>query len=77
MKFNRPPSRDLRAALYSSIPEANASFLSNEEALVKPVTDKSVAAGQPAPLNANMKPEVQKLIELLKFDPDYRTSKGR
>lgn len=62
------------------VPEANASFMANEEALVKLVTDKSVdvvvvAAGQPAPLIANMKPEAQKLIKLLKFDPDHPTSK--
>lgn len=62
------------------IPEANASFLSNEEALVKLVTDKTVdvvvvAAGQPAPLIANMKPEAQKLIKLLKFDPEHPSSK--
>lgn len=62
------------------IPEANASYLSNEEALVKLVTDKSVdvvvvAAGQPAPLVANMKPEAQKLIKLLKFDPAHATSR--
>jgi TRAP transporter TAXI family solute receptor len=62
------------------IPEANASFLSNEEALVKLVTDKSVdvvvvAAGQPAPLIANMKPEAQKLIKMLKFDPEHPASK--
>lgn len=62
------------------MPDANASFMSNEEALVKLITDKSVdvvvvAAGQPAPLIANMKPEAQKLIKLLKFDPDHPTSK--
>jgi TRAP transporter TAXI family solute receptor len=62
------------------MPEANASFFSNEEALVKLITDKSVdvvvvAAGQPAPLIANMKPEAQKFIKLLKFDPDHPTSK--
>ncbi|MCU0896360.1 MAG: TAXI family TRAP transporter solute-binding subunit [Burkholderiales bacterium] len=62
------------------IPEANASYLSNEEALVKLVTDKSVdvvvvAAGQPAPLIANMKPEAQKLIKLLKFDPGHASAK--
>ena len=62
------------------IPEANASFLSNEEALTKLITDKSVdvvvvAAGQPAPLIANMKPEAQKFIKLLKFDPDHPSSK--
>ena len=62
------------------MPEANASFLSNEEALVKLITDKSVdvvvvAAGQPAPLIANMKPEAQKFIKLLKFDPAHASSK--
>jgi len=62
------------------MPEANASFLSNEEALVKLISDKSVdvvvvAAGQPAPLIANMKPEAQKFIKLLKFDPDHPSSK--
>jgi uncharacterized protein len=62
------------------MPEANASFLSNEEALVKLITDKSidvvvVAAGQPAPLIANMKPEAQKFIKLLKFDANHASSK--
>jgi TRAP transporter TAXI family solute receptor len=62
------------------IPQANASFLSNEEALVKLIGDKSVdvvvvAAGQPAPLIANMKPEAQKFIKLLKFDPNHPSSK--
>jgi len=62
------------------IPEANASYLSNAEALRKLVTDKSVdvvvvAAGQPAPIIANMKPEAQKLIKFLKFDPSHPTSK--
>src|SRR4029077_19225458 len=47
------------------IPEANDSFLRNEEALVKLIGDKTidvvvVAAGQPAPLIANMRPEAQK-----------------
>ncbi len=62
------------------VPEANASYLSNEEALVKLIGDKSVdvvavAAGQPAPLIANMKPEAQKFIKLLKFDPNHPSSK--
>jgi TRAP-type uncharacterized transport system substrate-binding protein len=62
------------------IPDANASYLSNEEALVKLIGDKSVdvvvvAAGQPAPLIANMKPEAQKYIKLLKFDPAHPSSK--
>jgi hypothetical protein len=34
-----------------------------------------VAAGQPAPIIANMKPEAQKFIKLLKFDPKHPSSK--
>jgi TRAP transporter TAXI family solute receptor len=69
-----------RMMFNAPIPEANASFLSNEEALVKLIGDKSVdvvvvAAGQPAPLIANMKPEAQKFIKLLKFDPTHPSSK--
>jgi TRAP transporter TAXI family solute receptor len=63
------------------LPEANASFLSNEEALAKLVTDKSidvvvVVAGQPAKLLADMKPEARDLIKLLKFDPNHPSSKA-
>ena len=55
------------------LPEANASYISNEEALVKLTTDKSVdvvviVAGQPAKLFADMKPEVRKYIKLLRLD---------
>jgi len=62
------------------IPEANDSFLENQDALVKLIGDKTVdvvvvAAGQPAPLIANMKPEAQKFIKLLKFDPTHPSSK--
>ena len=69
MMFNRP------------MPEANASYLPNQEALVKLIGDKTVdvvvvAAGQPAPLIANMKPEAQKYIKLLKFDPAHPSSKA-
>ncbi len=69
-----------RMMFNGAMPEANGSFLSNEEALVKLISDKSVdvvvvAAGQPAPLIANMKPEAQKFIKLLKFDPNHPTSK--
>jgi len=47
---------------------------------VKLIGDKTVdvvvvAAGQPAPLIANMKPEAQKYIKLLKFDPAHPSSK--
>jgi len=62
------------------IPEANDSFLSNADALVKLISDESVdvvvvAAGQPAPLIANMRPEAQKFIKLLKFDPAHASAK--
>jgi TRAP transporter TAXI family solute receptor len=62
------------------MPEANASYLAMEEALVKLIGDKSidvvvVAAGQPAPLIANMQPEAQQFIKLLKFDPNHPLSK--
>jgi TRAP transporter TAXI family solute receptor len=62
------------------MPEANATFMPNDEALIKLITDKSidvavVAAGQPAPIIANMKPEAQQYIKLLKFDPSHPSSK--
>ena len=62
------------------MPEANASYIQNSEALVKLITDKSidvavVAAGVPAPIIANMKPEAQQYIKLLKFDPAHPSSK--
>ena len=61
------------------IPEANVSYLSNEEGLVKLTTDKSVDvvavnAGQPAKILVDMKPEARKLIKLLKFDPTHPAS---
>ena len=62
------------------IPEANGSFLSNADALVKLISDESidvvvVAAGQPAPLIANMRPEAQRFIKFLKFDPAHPSAK--
>lgn len=61
------------------MPEASTTFLSNEEALAKLVTDKTidvvaVVAGQPAKLFVDMKPESRKLIKLLKFDPNHASS---
>jgi len=69
-----------RMMFNSPIPEANASYVANQEALIKLIGDKSidvavVAAGQPAPIIANMKPEAQKFIKLLKFDPSHPSSK--
>jgi uncharacterized protein len=61
------------------IVEANASYLTNEEALVKLTVDKTVdvvavVAGQPAKLLVDMKPEARALIRLLKFDANRRES---
>ena len=69
-----------RMMFNTPMPEKNATFMPNDEALVKLITDKSidvavVAAGQPAPIIANMKPEAQKFIKLLKFDPKHPSSK--
>jgi len=69
-----------RLMFNESIAEANASFLTNEDALVKLITDKSldvvaVIAGQPAKLLVDMKPEARQFIKLLKFDPNQASSK--
>ena len=61
--------------------ETKTSFLSNEDALVKLITDKTidvvaVVAGQPAKLLVDMKPEARQFIKLLKFDPNHAASKA-
>lgn len=63
------------------MPDANASFFSNEDALAKLVTDKTidvvaVVAGQPAKLLVDMKPESRKLVKLLKFDSAHPSSEA-
>lgn len=63
------------------LPEANTSYLSNEEALVKLIGDRSVdvvvvVAGQPARLLVDMKPEARQLIKLLRFDPEDPAGKA-
>ena len=70
-----------RLMFNASVPQANATFLSNEDALVKLITDKSVdvvavIAGQPAKLLVDMKPEARNLIKLLKFDPGQPESQA-
>ncbi|HEV7914918.1 MAG TPA: TAXI family TRAP transporter solute-binding subunit [Albitalea sp.] len=65
----------------SAVPEGNASYLSNEDALVKLIGDKSidvvvVVAGQPAKLLVDMKPEARQLIKLLKFDAGQAAGKA-
>jgi uncharacterized protein len=61
----------------NALPEANASYLSNEEALVKLTTEKSldvvvIVAGQPAKLFTDMKPEAREYIKFLRLDPKAR-----
>ena len=61
--------------------EDRLSFLSNEDALVKLTSDKSVdvvavVAGQPAKLLVDMKPEARELIKLLKFDANNPASQA-
>ncbi|HVE50601.1 MAG TPA: C4-dicarboxylate ABC transporter substrate-binding protein, partial [Casimicrobiaceae bacterium] len=58
-----------------------ASFLSNEDALIKLISEKSidvvaVIAGQPAKLLADMRPEAKEAIRLLKFDAAHPTSQN-
>src|SRR5262249_1742186 len=69
LMFNRP------------MPDDATSFLSNEDALVKLVTDKTLdgelaVAGQPAKLLTEMKPEARSLIKLLKIDPENPATKA-
>lgn len=57
----------------AALPEANATYVSNEEALIRLTTDKSIdvaviVAGQPAKLFADMKPEARRYIKLLRLD---------
>jgi len=65
----------------TGLPEDRSSFMSNEEALVKLVEEKSVdvvvvVAGQPAKLLTDMKPEARDLIKLLRFDPNHPASRA-
>ena len=69
-----------RQLFNAAMPEGNASYLTNEDALVKLTVDKTidvvvVVAGQPAKLLADMKPEARQLIKLLKFDATRPESK--
>ena len=62
-----------RLMFKEAIPDALVSTLSNEDALIKLSTDKSIdvvviVAGQPAKLLADMKPEAKQFIRLLKVD---------
>jgi TRAP transporter TAXI family solute receptor len=63
------------------LPDSQASFLSNEDGLVKLIDDKSVdvvvvVLGQPAKLLVDMKPEARQFIKLLRFDPNHPSSEA-
>ena len=69
-----------RQLFNTAMPEGNASYLTNEDALVKLTVDKTidvvvVVAGQPTKLLVDMKPEARQLIKLLKFDATRPESK--
>lgn len=56
-----------------ALPEANTTYYSNEEALLKLTTDKSIdvaviVAGQPAKLFTEMKPDARQYIKFLQLD---------
>ena len=64
----------------SALPDAQASYLSNEDALSRLVSDRSldvvvVVAGQPAKLLADMKPEARQLIRLLRLDAQHPSAR--
>ena len=64
-----------------ALPDAKATYLSNEAALTRLVTDKTidvvaVVAGQPAKLLADMTPQSRQVIKLLKFDRAHPSSKA-
>jgi uncharacterized protein len=65
----------------STIPSANVTTFSNEEALVKLVEERSldvvvVVAGQPVKLFVGMDPGVEKYFKFLKFDSNAAVSKA-
>ena len=70
-----------RLMFNKSIPETTTSFQSNESALSKLVTDKTVdvvaiIAGQPAKVLVDMQPGASQLIKLLKFNTNHPASKA-
>lgn len=67
----------LYRAMFNAALPPTATFQTNEEALVKLISDKSVdvvaiVAGQPAKLLTDMKPEVRQYLKLLKVDPTHK-----
>ena len=69
---------DVRA---SRCPTPTSRTLTNEDALIKLTSDKSIdvvviVAGQPAKLLADMKPEAKQYVRLLKVDVDNPATKA-
>ncbi len=67
--------------MYQELLPSNASFLSNEDGLVKLLSDKTVdvvaiVAGQPAKVLADIKPEAKPLLRMLKLDANHPTTKA-
>ena len=65
----------------SAMPDGRTSFLSNEDALVKLIDNKTVdvvavVAGQPAKLLADMKPEAKQFIKLLRVDSSHPSTRA-
>lgn len=63
----------------AALPDTQVSFLPEDEALVKLITEGSidavaVIAPRPARLLANMKPEARNFVKLLRFDPGHPAS---
>ena len=70
-----------RIMFNESIADSKASFLPNEDALVRLISTNSldvvaVIGGQPTKLLVDMKPEARQHIKLLKFDPNQAPSKA-
>ncbi len=70
-----------RLMFNTGIAEKNTTFMTNEDALLKLVTDRSIdvafiIAGQPAKLFSEMKPEARKYIKLLRVNPEAPETKA-
>ena len=65
----------------TAIAERNASYMSNEDALLQLATDSSIdvaviVTGQPAKIFADMRPEARQFIKLLRLDAQAAPSQG-
>lgn len=72
-------TRLYRLMFDAPLPDTQASFLPEDEALVKLITEGSIdavaiVAPRPARLLANMKPEARNFVKLLRFDAAHATA---